>query len=120
MTRITHKRQKLIGTVLFLLVLVVWYVAQIPCWIRAWFHIPCPGCGMTRAWLSLLRGDLSAAFLYHPLFWTAPLLYGYVLFNGKPFANRWLNRAGLLLLAAGFIALEIFRLLSAEQRQLFG
>lgn len=31
--------------------------------------ISCAGCGMSRAWLSVLHGDFSAAFHYHPLFW---------------------------------------------------
>jgi hypothetical protein len=31
----------------------------------------CPGCGMTRAFAWLLRGDLSQALTYHPL---APLI----------------------------------------------
>ncbi len=30
--------------------------------------ISCPGCGMTRAFLSLLCLDFSSAFYYHPLF----------------------------------------------------
>ena len=30
--------------------------------------IRCPGCGMTRALLSLLHLDFKAAFYYHPLF----------------------------------------------------
>ncbi|WP_010250865.1 DUF2752 domain-containing protein [Acetivibrio cellulolyticus] len=30
--------------------------------------IPCPSCGMTRAYVSLFRGNLSQAFSYHPLF----------------------------------------------------
>lgn len=30
--------------------------------------IPCPGCGMTRAYLSLFRGDVSSALYNHPLF----------------------------------------------------
>ena len=30
--------------------------------------IPCPGCGMTRAFLSLLHLDFKTAFFYHPLF----------------------------------------------------
>lgn len=34
-----------------------------------WFTgIPCPGCGMTRAFLALVQGDFLAAFGYHPLF----------------------------------------------------
>ena len=35
--------------------------------------IPCPTCGITRALLSVLNGDLKAAFYYHPL-WPVFLL----------------------------------------------
>lgn len=39
--------------------------------------IPCPGCGMSRAGIALLRGDLSGAWQHHPLvFVVAPLLVG--------------------------------------------
>ncbi len=36
--------------------------------------IPCPGCGMTRAVLAACRGDMTAAFAYHPLFPLLPLV----------------------------------------------
>jgi hypothetical protein len=29
--------------------------------------VPCPGCGLTRATLALLHGDLRMALYYHPL-----------------------------------------------------
>ena len=42
------------------------------------FGFPCPACGMTRAYLSLLHGNVKGAFYYHPLFWTVPfILIGY-------------------------------------------
>ena len=44
-------------------------LAGVTCPIRWLTGISCAGCGMSRAWLSLLRLDLSAAFAYHPLFW---------------------------------------------------
>ncbi len=37
------------------------------------FGIPCPLCGITRAFLSVLRGDFASAFYYHPL-WPLVLL----------------------------------------------
>ena len=36
--------------------------------------LPCPGCGLTRAWLSLFSGSLTEAFTYHPLFFAPPLM----------------------------------------------
>ncbi len=37
------------------------------------FHLKCPGCGLTRAWLSFLSGDLHSALEQHALFLTVPL-----------------------------------------------
>ena len=38
------------------------YLLDIGCVFRLMTGIPCPGCGMTRAWLAALRLDFSAAF----------------------------------------------------------
>ncbi|MGN1234562.1 MAG: DUF2752 domain-containing protein [Christensenellaceae bacterium] len=38
------------------------------CPFYACFHIPCPGCGMTRAYQALICFDLRSAFEYHCLF----------------------------------------------------
>ena len=35
------------------------------CLFYALFHLPCPGCGMTRAAKSLLRGDIGKALDYN-------------------------------------------------------
>ncbi|PHS36141.1 MAG: hypothetical protein COA82_02370 [Alkaliphilus sp.] len=35
--------------------------------------IPCPGCGLTRAFESLIKGDVKSAFYYHPLFAFIPI-----------------------------------------------
>ncbi len=45
------------------------------CAVRRLTGYPCPGCGMTRAVLSALRLDFRAAFAYHPLWVTLPLLF---------------------------------------------
>jgi hypothetical protein len=56
-------------------VLHVWTPSNDPatalCLSRRLFHLPCPGCGMTRAFALLAKGEWRAAFTLHPL---APVL----------------------------------------------
>lgn len=41
------------------------------------FGIPCPGCGLTRATLAMLHGDVRGALQHHPLvFLLTPLVVG--------------------------------------------
>lgn len=53
------------------------------CPIRNITGLPCPGCGMTRAFLSLAKFDLAAALEYHPLFWLIPLIFIVVIFRHR-------------------------------------
>ena len=49
------------------------------CPLASGFGIPCPGCGLTRATLSLLHGDVRTALHFHPLVWLlAPLFAGFM------------------------------------------
>ena len=41
--------------------------AQVPCGFARIFHMPCPGCGSTRAMLALASGDLHGLVRYNPL-----------------------------------------------------
>jgi len=48
------------------------------CPLAGTFGIPCPGCGLTRATLALLRGDVARALAIHPLVWLlSPLFFGF-------------------------------------------
>jgi uncharacterized protein DUF2752 len=54
-----------------LAVLHVWVPSNDPsgaiCLSRRLFHLPCPGCGMTRAFAHLAKGEWAAAVADHPL-----------------------------------------------------
>ncbi|MSR74183.1 MAG: DUF2752 domain-containing protein [Planctomycetes bacterium] len=36
--------------------------APVVCWIKRIYGVPCPGCGMTHAWVATGHGDFAAAF----------------------------------------------------------
>lgn len=44
------------------------------CLFRRVIDFPCPGCGLTRAWLSFFSGDIMMAFRYNPCFITFPFM----------------------------------------------
>lgn len=52
------------------------------CYFKAFFGIPCPGCGLTRAYLALLKGNILGAFYWHPLF-LVPLIAIMYIFNSR-------------------------------------
>ncbi|MBQ9116071.1 MAG: DUF2752 domain-containing protein [Clostridia bacterium] len=72
--------------------------------------IPCPGCGLTRATLSALRGDLSTALAYHPLFAVPYILIALGLISIPLKKHRRLILFAVLLLAAAMIVCWIVRL----------
>jgi hypothetical protein len=75
----------------------------IGCPVHALTGIPCAGCGMTRAYLSLLHLDFRGAFFYHPLFWMVPLVVLTLLVRKGPLARPKLR----LVLWSVFVVLTI-------------
>ena len=60
------------GVLVFLLVANT--PVSIPCLFLWATGIPCPACGMTRAFISLAHFNLRQSFAYHPLFFLVPFL----------------------------------------------
>ena len=56
---------------------------DITCVFLKMFGIPCPGCGMTRALLSLLKLDFYSAAKYNILIFFMPYVFMYVFFDFK-------------------------------------
>lgn len=97
----------------FLLVVAV--SCRTHCFFRCLTGIPCPCCGMSRAWLALLRLDFRGAFSFHPMFWSLPVLALVFLLDGCSISgrrvSRWLYLAILVLLALCY-ALRLYLFLN--------
>lgn len=59
--------------ILFLLIILlvfgilVVFIFDVDCIFKKIFHIPCPGCGLTRGFKALLKGNILLAFNYNIL-----------------------------------------------------
>lgn len=38
-----------------------------PCLFYGLFHVPCPGCGITRSLICLVKGDVTGSLNYNPI-----------------------------------------------------
>lgn len=66
------------------------------CLFKNLFRIACPGCGMSRATLELVKGNVMASFRYHIL--CIPFSLGLVLSTGWMLSDFCLNRDTFFLL----------------------
>ena len=61
------KKEKILKIIFFFLLLSILLIFKIGCPIKLILHLYCPGCGITRMFLSILRLDFYQAFRYNPL-----------------------------------------------------
>ena len=91
-------------------ILILYYAATwfTGCPIKYFLGIACPGCGMTRAWLAVLRLNFATAFAYHPLFLIGPIAIFAILFHQWIDFRKW-RWLGILLIIL-FISVYFLRL----------
>ena len=95
-----------IGVVVLLVILM--YITGIGCPILKLTGIPCMGCGMTRAGISLLHLDFARAWYFHPLIYLMPFCIAALLFV-KKVPKRMVNGI-LVCVVAALVAVYILRL----------
>lgn len=78
------------------------------CLFRQITGLPCLTCGMSRAWLCALSGNLGEAFFWHPLFWAVPLIALLLIFAGA--GQRWVQKSLLFCLIL-FAAVYLTRMI---------
>lgn len=103
MKRISDFKTKIIVFIIVSLYALVLYFTSLECPFYTIFRLPCPGCGMTRAWISVFKFDLAKAFSYHKMFWALPLMLVAFLRDGGIFKNKKLNILLFLFIVAGFM-----------------
>lgn len=86
------------------------------CPLILFFGVACPGCGMTRAFFSLMKLDYEKAFKYHPLF---PLvivivMVGFFVYIGKIKMNRKTRERLLFAISAVFIIVYLYRFINGS------
>lgn len=108
--KINNLKDKLITCLILLVVLAVFRIFDIPCIFNLIFRIPCPSCGMTRAYINLLHLDVMGAFAMHPMFWSVPVLGLYYFADWKLFKRKWIDYGVLILIGTGFLVNWIFKI----------
>lgn len=81
----------------------------VTCPIKFVTGISCAGCGMSRAWLSLLRFDIKKAFYFHPLFWLPPLFI--IIFLCKKYINKKIYNIFIFTMVALCVIVYLYRLI---------
>ena len=116
--RVTSRgRQFLTAVAIFGTLIAFLQVTGVYCPIRFATGVCCPGCGLTRAWLSLLAGQPAEAVAYHPLFWTVPLAVWCAWKD--PTLSRQGSKVLVGVLTAAFVTLWVVRLLTPQDATLF-
>ena len=108
---IKNAKEKCITLAMIGAVVAVLWLFRLPCPILALTGIPCPGCGMTRAYLSLLQGDVAAAFSYNAMFWAVPLMAAQYLWDGALFRRRALDIVLTAVIYGGLFVCWIVKLI---------
>ena len=94
---------KMLYMAVVLTLLAFLYISGVGCVWRFLFHYPCPGCGITRACVALVHGDFKAAFEYNYMFISLPIIFAYILFDGRIVKSKKIDYTILSIIMFGFL-----------------
>ena len=109
--KISYPLPKLCFLAAFIALAIIFYFNNIPCITKTVTGIDCIGCGLTRAFISLLKLDIAAAFSYHPAFWTVPILFAELFFDIRLFGKPKVDLALVGVSVAALIITYIVRVI---------
>ena len=82
----------------------------VTCPIKYLTGISCAGCGMSRAWISLLHLNLRDAFMYHPLFFLPPVALIIMLCKSK--INIKFYKIFMFTIVVAFVIVYMYRMIA--------
>ena len=94
-------------SIIFLLIKKFSKITGSICLIRGLTGVPCPSCGMSRAIIAFINGDIINAFRFHPLFWLPFILFILIVFKRK-FFKQIIIGAIISTIAIYFLRMAIF------------
>lgn len=106
------KKEDIKGIVIIALFYLFIESIGITCPIKFLTGISCAGCGMSRAYVSLLKGDIAMAFHYHPLFMLPLALLLSLIFRNR--MNEKLFKIIISIYATLFVSVYVLRLLDTS------
>ncbi|MBK8608674.1 MAG: DUF2752 domain-containing protein [Chitinophagaceae bacterium] len=99
----------------FLQHITTWLEAhQLPCLFKAMTHIDCPGCGLQRSAIALIRGDMMQSLHFYPALIPMLLFFTLLLLKNKfRFANRPIFiKTGMATIFITILVSYIFKLIN--------
>lgn len=104
-------KDKIFFTVLLISFVMTYYIFSITCPIYKFTGIPCLGCGMTRAWISVLNFEFFEAFKYHSMFWAVPVVYILFIFDLDLYLPKKFVKFIYISILIGFFVNWFFRII---------
>lgn len=102
--------------IFFIFVVTIFYVILFAlgftCPIKALTGVSCPGCGMTRAFISLLNLKPSLAFYYHPLF-PLVIIFAIAFFFKEKIPER-VKKYGIIFIISMFFLIYFLRIMDVS------
>lgn len=103
---------------LFFLNIINWLQEhQLPCMFKSITHFDCPGCGIQRSFVLLLKGDWLGSFKMYPALLPILFLFGYLILHViKKFKSGSIVLKYAYFFCAGVIAVSyIYKLVIIKQ-----
>ena len=90
----------------------IMHFSGINCPIKYVTGISCAGCGMTRAYLSLFKGDFAGAFYSHPLFFLPPFVFLILIFKER--INEKIYKIFIFTVIIVFVIIYVYRMVQCD------